>query len=126
MRLRRMIGAVATVAALLVAVFGFAPAANATNWTPCNGRHDFVQLWTEYHGYPACFANQGTYVFGDDPPNTTWSVSDICAGANQVYYYFYRYQNGSWHPMTGFLDYWDCYHLRLQYGEVEMSEIDVV
>jgi hypothetical protein len=126
MRLRLRTVSAAVIAALVPAVFGFAPAASATNQTPCNGHTDFVQLWTEYHGYPVCYANAGSIDYGTNPPYTTWSTSDICSGANQVVYDFYVWQNGGWHLRTGYLDYWECRHLRLQYGEVEMSGFDVL
>ena len=121
------VGAVAVITALVVAVFGFAPPASATNRTACGNHHDFFQLWTEYHGYPVCYANAGTIYYGEDPPRTTWSVSDVCAGANQAEIHFYYWVDGrGWWPAIIKLYYWECRHLRQEFdGEVEVSYFDL-
>src|SRR2546423_6923361 len=64
------------------------------NEVTCGSRTDWLRLWTQVHGYPACFANNGYRYFGDNPPKTTWSSWGVCYGNNSGHVNFYW--NGSW------------------------------
>ncbi|SHN26884.1 hypothetical protein [Actinacidiphila paucisporea] len=89
-------------AAIMGAVFGLAPNAEAVPVSPaqssvsapstvtpqinkvtCGSRTDWFRLWTPYHGYPACYANNGTVYYGNRPPDTTWTTYGYCSGNNR-------------------------------------------
>jgi hypothetical protein len=69
-----------------------------------------------------CYANAGTIFYGDNPPYTTWTASDVCSGANSGYIIYWV--NGNWWRAD--LDYWTCFQMRAYYGRsVEVAEFHI-
>ncbi|WP_406443782.1 hypothetical protein OHB00_44590 [Streptomyces sp. NBC_00631] len=94
----------------------------AINQVTCGSRTDWLRLWTEYHGYPVCYANNGTITYGFNPPVNTWTSYGICFGNNSgtVTYYV----DGAW--TTKSYGSGDCDNWSSRYGTtVEVGRIAI-
>lgn len=122
--------------ALLATIAAAGPA--SAEWTygsihkvTCGSRTDWLRLWTEYHGYPVCFASNGTWYSSNpldpNPPKTTWTSYGVCFGNNSGYViYFAEHSDGRWYQYneyfpSGHCDNWSATWQR----PVEVWEIDI-
>lgn len=139
-RARRAVG---VASAVLLSVVGLSVPASAQTMKPsmdkvsCGSRTDWLRIWTQHHGFPVCYANSGSRLYGNNPPHNTWTTYGICAGNNRVYfdYFVWEYDpkdfNGSWilHDSGGYIAKGECQDFTSDrwYGEpVELRAIAIL
>ncbi|MGC0417790.1 hypothetical protein [Embleya sp. AB8] len=99
---------------------GTAPAA-ATGPVGCGGRADFFRMWTQHHGFPICYATNGSVYYGNNPPKTTWTTYGFCSGNNSGYItYWVRQTYGG----TGWLRFTDTFRGSAETGHPDGTCID--
>jgi hypothetical protein len=91
------------------------------NQVGCGSRTDWFRIWTQHHGYPACFANNGQYYIGNNPPVTTWTTYGICAGSNSGYVDYYVSSSSGKGWWRSWFKTGQCIDWSHKYGTVEVE-----
>ncbi|MFF3910283.1 hypothetical protein ACFYZJ_30990 [Streptomyces sp. NPDC001848] len=84
----------------------------------CGGRTDWFRIWTRYHGFPACYANDGEVAY-----TPTWTTYGYCSGNNSgwIEYWVEPYT----HPDVEYFPSNFCRDFSQQYGTVEISDFAI-